>query len=140
MVKVTRAAYKEVRDFSHREWKTADIEHYGKPVDWKQRKIILKATEAGEIVGVIKLKLESGICDIESIVVSAEKRGQGIGKALMKAAEKAAKRGGCHFLEFVTGKEWAAREFYKKLGYEILLELPNYYHHRDFLWYGKYLE
>jgi ribosomal protein S18 acetylase RimI-like enzyme len=139
MVKVTRATYKETKDFSKEQWKIADQEHYREAVDWKQRKIILKATENEKLVGVIKLKLEGGICDVESIIVRADKRGRGVGKALMKQAEVFAKRGGCHFLEFVTGVDWDARVFYKKLGYKVLLELPNYYHHRDFLWYGKYL-
>jgi len=139
MIKVVRTSYKEVKDFSEREWRSADIEHYGKRLDWKKRKFILRAVEDGKTVGIIKVKMESGVADIESVLVAADKRGQGIGKALMLAAEEQAKKAGCHIVELVTGQDWKAVKFYEDLGYKKLSLIKRYYHQRDFIEFIKYI-
>jgi GNAT superfamily N-acetyltransferase len=120
MIKVVKTRYQDVKDFSARQWRSVDIEHYGEAVDWKKRKLILKAVDGKEIVGVIKIKMESGVADIESVLVAEDRRGEGVGTALMKQAEKEVKSRGCHIIELVTGADWKAVEFYKNLGYKQL--------------------
>ncbi len=139
MIKVVRTSYKDIKDFSEREWRAADIEHYGKPANWRKHKFILKAIDGSTTVGVIKIKTESGVADIESIIVAMDKQGQGIGKALMLEAEKLAKKSGCHIVELVTGADWKAVKFYEALGYKKLSFIKNYYHKKDFIELVKYL-
>ena len=60
---------------------------------------------------------------IEAVWVSEALRGQGVGRALMTAAERHAKEAGCHAVWLDT---FQAREFYLALGYETFGVLEDY--------------
>ena len=139
MIRVVRTSYKDIREFFDREWQEADVEHYGERLDWKKRKLILKAVVDGETAGVVKIKTEAGVAEIEAIVVAKDWRGEGVGKALMKRAEALVKARGCHFIDLVTGKDWAAVGFYEALGYKKLQVIPRYNHKKDFLEFYKHI-
>ena len=58
MIKISKAAKKEsLID----EWHLVDMPHYGKRVEWNQKRFRFKAVENGKLVGTIDGKYESGV-------------------------------------------------------------------------------
>lgn len=139
MIVLSKATKKETKDFSKREWHGVDKEHYGKHVEWKEKKFLYKATENDVIVGTISGEHESGVVHIGAIIVAAEKRGKGIGTLLMKRAEEFAKEYKAHKIYLSTGKTWKARKFYEGLGYKKIADMPNHHFHTDWVMYAKFI-
>ena len=78
--------------------------------------------------GAVMLLIERGVCRILSLAVHPAVRLQGVGKALMMAAENWAKKNRVTAMRLEVGtKNSGALEFYKKLGYESTGLLPHYY-------------
>ena len=56
---------------------------------------------------------------VTSLIVDPRARGQGLGRALMQAAEQAVKEAGCGLLEVTSHKRRSeAHSFYQHLGYQ----------------------
>ncbi len=119
-------------------WSAADIEHYGdnQPYFFKEEFTLL-AKEGDDVVGYITLICDSGVAQIEPLMVDPEKKGQGIGLYLLQEAEKLAKEKGVHKLWLETGEGWKAKEFYLKHGYSIRTELPNHTGEYNFILMDK---
>lgn len=130
---------KAFKRFWDEEWAVADKEHYGKVVEWQEKKLLLKLTDRGKIIGTLTGKIEAGVAYIGSIIIAKDKREQGLGAKLMKEAEKIAKKFGAHKIYLVTGKDWEAVSFYRSLGYQVTAKLPNHYMHKDFIEMTKFL-
>ena len=73
--------------------------------------------DAGEIIAGINGHTWGGCCVIEHVWVHERHRGQGLGKALMRAAESEAVHRGCEQVVLIT-HSFQAPEFYEHLGYE----------------------
>ena len=111
--------------------------HYGKRVEWNQKRFRFKAVENGKLVGTIDGKYESGVIFIDSLITAENVRGKGIGTMLIKKAEAFGKNLGAHRTWLVTGKDWSENAFYKKLGFKLIGNLPDFYFHRDFVIYTR---
>lgn len=136
---VLKTKSKPFQNFNDKEWVIADREHYGRNIDWSEKKLLLKAEDNGEIVGTLSGKVEAGVGCIYAIIVVKNKRGQGIGKQLMLKAEAIAKQLGAHKIFLVTGDGWEAVKLYESLGYEITAKQPNHYVNKDFIEMTKFL-
>jgi len=77
------------------------------------------ADDEGAIVGLLGIELTSyGVADF-GMMVAADRRGQGIGSALMAAAIEWARMAGAHKLSLqVWPHNEAARALYRKFGFE----------------------
>lgn len=65
---------------------------------------------------------------IYSLVVTPQARGQGLGRRLVQAAEREARRRGCVGVSLeVRDDNAAARALYAALGYRLHARLPGYY-------------
>jgi len=64
-------------------------------------------------------------CELRQVWVAPAVRGSGLGRRLIEEAEAEAVRRGCRQLVLST-HSFQAPEFYQKLGFEIVLELPDY--------------
>ena len=136
-ITIAKTTEKEIKGFSKKARKEADIEHYGPAARWVSKEFILKATEGGKIVGVVKAKYEAGVVYIKNLIVAKDQRKQGIGRQLMAKAETAGKKLGGHKAFLFTGKTWSEKRFYEKLGYKKTGDLPKHFFKQDFVVYSK---
>jgi len=125
--------------FEKREWEKADTEHYGKPLQWDKKDFKISAYEGKKIVGNLRMDIREGVAYVDAIIVAPENRGKGIGRQLMKEAEEIARKNKAHKIYLQTGKDWSSLPFYVELGYKVTSELPNHYHHVDFVEMTKLL-
>jgi len=73
--------------FEKSEWLLADMEHYGKPVDFAKKKYKFVAkNDAGEITGTLDLMIEANLAFIEGLLVGSKHRK--IGYAVTSIYEK----------------------------------------------------
>ncbi|MCI0574161.1 MAG: GNAT family N-acetyltransferase [Myxococcaceae bacterium] len=79
----------------------------------------------GEMVAGALGSTQWGWLHISHLWVPDELRGQGWGRRLMAAMEKAALARGCH-AAYVDTFSFQARGFYEKLGYELFATLPDF--------------
>jgi len=129
--------------FTKKEWELVHVEHFGVNLDWdywKIRRLSLKASEAGKVVGALGGELQGGVLHIAELIVDHNLRGKGIGEKLLKEAEKWTKENGGHEVHLETGKDWEAVKFYKRMGYELVAQLPNFFSKVDFVLFRKILD
>ena len=134
MIKISKATNKEILD---EEGHLLDNIHYGKKIEWTEKKFRFKAVNDGKLIGTIEGKFESGVVYISALITAESARGRGIGTMLIKKAEKFGKKFGAHKTWLVTGKDWSENTFYKKLGFELIGNLPDFYFHKDFVIYTR---
>lgn len=139
MIKIEKGKVKEIDNFENPEWNKLDLPHYGRPVQWQEKKFRFKAVENGIILGTISGKYESEVVYISTVIVSEKSRGKGIGEMLIKKVEELGKKMKAHKVWLNTGCDWEARKFYEKLGYKVEGELKNHYFNKDFVIYSKFI-
>jgi GNAT superfamily N-acetyltransferase len=140
MIRISNATKKETGEWNKKEWHKVDIAHYGRHVKWKEKKFRFKAEEDGKLVGVISGQHESGILYIGQIMTGEGLRGKGIGTMLINKAEDFGKKLGAHQMWLLTGKYWSENTFYKKLGFKLTANLPDFHFHTDFVIYTRQIK
>lgn len=80
---------------------------------------------AGAVIAGISGHTWGGCCEIVQMWVDEAWRGQGVGTALMAAAEQEAVRRDCAQIVLTT-HSFQAPEFYERLGFERLAAVPGY--------------
>jgi len=98
----------------------------------KKRGFRFQAEDKGEIVGIMNGHIMAGVMYIAGLIDSHDKRGSGIGKALMKYAEKFALRHGIRLIYLETGIDWPAVKFYELLGFKPVTKLKKFFSKKDF--------
>jgi GNAT superfamily N-acetyltransferase len=84
----------------------------------------LSALEGGELVGGILAQTVIDWLQIDILWVAEDRRGAGIGGALLEHAEAEAQRRGCRRALLDTF-DWQAEPFYRKHGYEVFGRLED---------------
>jgi ribosomal protein S18 acetylase RimI-like enzyme len=95
------------------------------------RTILLAARLGGEIVGTAQVQLigkpnQPHRAEIAKVLVHSRVRRRGVGEALMRAAEDAARRAGRDLLVLDTDDRGAARRLYARLGWTEVGTIPRY--------------
>ena len=73
--------------------------------------------DAGEIIAGVNGHTWGGCCEITNLWVHERHRGQGLGEAILRAAESEALRRGCQQVVLMT-HSFQAPDFYERFGYE----------------------
>lgn len=121
-------------------WHNANIEYYGKQIDWSTTTRFIEAYDKAELVGVLELRVQVGVAYVFEVAVAYSHQGKGVGKVLMQKAEEIAKEMKCHKIYLETGKTWGKTTFYEKLGYEQTGIFPKHFGGHDYIQYSKFLE
>lgn len=108
-------------------------------MDWTEQKYHLKVTVGRKLAGYINFKIEAGVCTIENLIVTDEHQRKGIGRELMKEAEKIAKESKVHKITLSTGPGWPSEKFYQSLGYKQTGIIEKHSFKKDHIVYSKYL-
>ncbi|MCP4427876.1 MAG: GNAT family N-acetyltransferase, partial [Chloroflexi bacterium] len=95
---------------------------------------ILRAPDDEEVVGGVIGELFFGWFHVDLLWVKEELRGQGYGRRLLARVEEGARQRGAKNA-YLDTFSFQAPDFYKKLGYEVFGELPDFPagHQRYFL-------
>ena len=128
-----------MKKFDESEWKHWNVDHFGKEIKWNKKRYFLKAYDGKEVLGTMDLKVEAGIGKIRTLIVKRSNLRQGVGRSLIKKAEKLAKKDKAHKLILNTGKDWEAVKFYQSLGFKKSADLPNHFFHVDFIELTKFI-
>lgn len=140
IVELNQSQKHELETFKANVWPEADREHYGEEnLNFFKKECTFLAKENGEVVGYISLVIDTGVAQIEPLMVKKEMRGQGIGAMLLLKAEAYAKDHHVHKIWLETGSEWSAKSFYEKHGYQIRSLLPHHTHGQEFVLMDKML-
>ena len=75
--------------------------------------------EGDRVVGGLLARTSGTQCEVQVLWVEEARRGEGLGRALMAAAEEEARRRGCVYL-FLDTLSFQAPDFYASLGYDEL--------------------
>ena len=81
--------------------------------------------QSGNIVAAAAGHTWGGTCELRQVWVAEDRRRRGLGARLLAAAEAEAIRRGCTQLVLVT-HSFQAPDFYRKFGYSIVSEVPEY--------------
>jgi GNAT superfamily N-acetyltransferase len=94
-------------------------------IDDGQYLSIILRDDAGEVIAGLYGWTWGQACEIRSLWVNAAQRGQGLGAAILEAAEHEARRRGCTQVILNT-HSFQAPEFYKARNYQVIGEYPDY--------------
>jgi GNAT superfamily N-acetyltransferase len=95
------------------------------------RRVLLVAREDGRVAGtvqVVRADAENGAQrgEVQRLAVSAERRGQGLGRQLLEAAAERARGMGLRLLWLTTHEDTGSDRFYAAVGWTRLGTLPAY--------------
>lgn len=138
IIEIKSSDIQELELFKSQVWPLADKEHYGEnQPNFYRNTFTLVAKENHDIIGYISVIIDTGIAQIEPLMVKTELKGKGVGTKLLKSAEEKSKEIGVHKIWLETGSDWLAKIFYEKHGYSVRVILPNHTGGRDFLLMDK---
>jgi acetyltransferase len=94
-------------------------------------RILLAAFDADELVGAVQLsRAEAGNgrhrAEVQRLVVRGDRRGRGVGRALMEAVVDEARKRGLKLLWLTTHADTAAERVYERLGWSRAGVIPDY--------------
>jgi GNAT superfamily N-acetyltransferase len=140
-LKIVDVDREEIEDFLAREWPAMNERMFGLSASetWEVRRYTLAAYEKGTMVGAAVLKIEAGVGKLSQLITAADRRGQGIGQALMGRVEEICHREECHKVSLKTYWESEAQRFYAKRGYVVEGLLRRDFHGIDMCQMCKYL-
>jgi N-acetylglutamate synthase-like GNAT family acetyltransferase len=80
--------------------------------------------DAGEMVAAAAGYTWGGICEVKTLWVHPDRRGSGLGSALMARAVEEARARECRLL-FLATYDFQAPDFYARLGFECIATIPD---------------
>lgn len=99
---------------------------------------VVARDERGDLVGGLVAEAAWGWLHVELLWVGERRRGRGVGTRLVAAAEERARELGCT-RAYVSTLAWQAPDFYRRLGYRTIAELPEFVAGQPRFWLAKEL-
>ena len=115
---------KKFKDFKNKEWENISHEHYGHARDpkvWENKKVLYKATEGNDILGILSGEAMAGAFHLQELVVTEKARGKGIGSKLLGVVlDKIKQDSSIKTVRLSVNKEQiSAVRLYEKFGFQI---------------------
>lgn len=122
---LTAIALLEEEAFTHGRWSQ---DAWRGELEASDRHVLLARSFAGEVVGVATFAHVCEVADLNRVIVRADRRGEGIGRRLVRAGIEWAEALGVErmILEVAVENE-AARALYDSLGFEAISRRRDYY-------------
>lgn len=117
--------------FAQDQWRRYSLGEYGNAQD--EEPIALTARRDGEIVGTATGTIREYDSYLARLIVPEQERGTGVGSHLLAAFEALAARKGRTRLTLHTLADGAARQFYERRGWKVIVTLPRWRAGRDFV-------
>lgn len=116
-VEIVRVMPDAVMEFVRRTEREALKTFYDFSVIWHEQTHDFAAMDAGEIVGVAQIRIAASLANVDRIVVLPERRGHGIGRALLQSASDVANYYNCHKMTALVPHRGAAQRFFERCEY-----------------------
>jgi GNAT superfamily N-acetyltransferase len=88
IIKLEQPDVSALENLKAKAWSVADKEHYGEILpNFFKEEFTLLAKEGEEVIGYITIICDSGVAQIEPLMVDPDRKGQGIGSLLLQEAE-----------------------------------------------------
>jgi GNAT superfamily N-acetyltransferase len=140
-LKIVEVEQETIKDFLDREWKPVNESVFGRydPRMWDVQRYALAAYEDERIVGAAVFKIEAGLGKVSQIITAADRRGKGLGGALLARFEDICRRERCHKASLKTYWNSEAQRFFQKHGYVLEGVLRRDLHGLDMCQMCKFL-
>jgi GNAT superfamily N-acetyltransferase len=93
---------------------------------WHEQRHELAALVAGDVVGVLGLRIAASLAHVDSLIVDPPRRRTGIGRRLLERAEVLANYYNCHKVTLEAPADLPARAFFEACGYKVEAILPQH--------------
>lgn len=124
-------------------WRTTErawrSEVWGFKVIWHEQTHDITATDDGAIVGALNLRIAASLAHVEALYVLPERRGTGIGHALVARCEEIANYYNCHKVSVAVMNASPALRFFTGSGYHLEAVLPQHTFKLDVAMLRKFL-
>lgn len=112
---------------------------YDFSVIWHEQSHDFAAMDGESIVGVVQIRIAASLANVERIVVLPERRGQGVGRALLASASDAANYYNCHKMTALVPHRSGAQKFFERCEYREEAVLPQHTFKLDMAAMRKFL-
>jgi GNAT superfamily N-acetyltransferase len=127
------AAFWQVND---RRWRS---EVWAFKVVWHEQSHDITASVDGKIVGALRARIAASLAHVEALYVVSDRRGSGIGRALLARCEEIANYYNCHKVSAEVMNASAAAGFFVACGYHVEAVLPQHTFKLDVAMMRKFL-
>jgi 2'-5' RNA ligase/ribosomal protein S18 acetylase RimI-like enzyme len=123
----------DAKTWADRTWKEYELGRYG--AEWEGRHLHVTARRDGKVVGIAdgEVRDDTGEAYLDSLMVGADVRGEGIGAQLIAAFSSAAAERGATYVSLQTEDGGDGIGFYERLGFRRVYELPEFRFGRAYL-------
>ncbi len=112
---------------------------WGFRIIWHEQQHEIAATQDGEIVGILGLRIAASLAHVEAFLVAPAARRRGIGRRLLARAEELANYYNCHKVTLEAPAGLPAQMFYEACGYKVEALLPQHTWKLDVVVMRKFL-
>lgn len=116
-LEIARAAPEAVEAFYRRHEREALHALYGFAVVWHEQTHALSARDGDDLIGVATVRIAASLANVAYAFVQPQRRGQGVGRALLDAAAEAGNYYNCHKMTAMVPHLSGAQRFLEACGY-----------------------
>ncbi|MFN2449266.1 MAG: GNAT family N-acetyltransferase [Candidatus Baltobacteraceae bacterium] len=128
-----------VRDFISSREREALKTFYGFSVVWHEQQHAFLAEDEGEATGAAQITVAASLAHVDCVIVSAERRRRGAGRALLQAAADTANYYNCHKMTAMVPHLSGAQTFFERCGYKVEAVLAQHTFKADIAVLRKFL-